>query len=74
MKFFRSRGDKRRWSRRLVDEETRAFVIEAALSAGDADALVFTSADVLDRVQRLGDLFSPLLDLEQELPALSGAT
>lgn len=28
MKFFRSRGDKRRWSRRLVDDETSAFVEE----------------------------------------------
>jgi hypothetical protein len=28
VKFFRSRGDKRRWSRRLVDEETRGFVEE----------------------------------------------
>jgi hypothetical protein len=28
VKFFKSRGDKRRWSRRLVDEETRAFVEE----------------------------------------------
>jgi hypothetical protein len=26
--FFRSRRDKRRWSRRLVDDETRAFVDE----------------------------------------------
>jgi hypothetical protein len=26
LKFFRSRSDKRRWSRRLVDDETRAFV------------------------------------------------
>src|SRR3954468_9529143 len=26
VKFFRSRSDKRRWSRRLVDDETRAFV------------------------------------------------
>ncbi|MEA2431972.1 MAG: hypothetical protein QOI19_2445, partial [Thermoleophilaceae bacterium] len=26
VKFFRSRRDKRRWSRRLVDDETRAFV------------------------------------------------
>jgi hypothetical protein len=26
LKFFKSRGDKRRWSRRLVDDETRAFV------------------------------------------------
>jgi hypothetical protein len=28
VKFFRSRNDKRRWSRRLVDDETRAFVDE----------------------------------------------
>ena len=26
MKFFKSKSDKRRWSRRLVDDETRAFV------------------------------------------------
>jgi hypothetical protein len=26
VKFFRSRSDKRRWSRRLVDDETRDFV------------------------------------------------
>jgi hypothetical protein len=26
MRFFKSRGDKRRWSRRLIDDETRQFV------------------------------------------------
>lgn len=26
MRIFKSRGDKRRWSRRLIDDETRAFV------------------------------------------------
>src|SRR3954447_22952224 len=26
MRFFKSRGDERRWSRRLVDEETYEFV------------------------------------------------
>ena len=26
MRMFKSRGDKRRWSRRLVDDETRAFI------------------------------------------------
>jgi bifunctional non-homologous end joining protein LigD len=45
--------------------------VEAALSARDPDALVFTSDDVLDRVERLGDLFAPLFELEQELPSLS---
>jgi hypothetical protein len=28
VKFFKSKSDKRRWSRRLVDDETRAFVEE----------------------------------------------
>jgi hypothetical protein len=28
VKFFRSRSDKRRWSRRLIDDETRTFVDE----------------------------------------------
>jgi hypothetical protein len=26
MRFFKSRGDKRRWSRRLIDDETRDFI------------------------------------------------
>ncbi|MFL5836146.1 MAG: DNA ligase D [Solirubrobacteraceae bacterium] len=45
--------------------------VESALSAHDHNRLVFTSDDVLDRVERLGDLFAPLLELEQELPTLS---
>jgi bifunctional non-homologous end joining protein LigD len=45
--------------------------VEQAVDLKDAGALVFTSDDVLDRVQRLGDLFAPVLDREQELPALS---
>jgi hypothetical protein len=28
LRFFKSRSDKRRWSRRLIDDETRAFVEE----------------------------------------------
>jgi bifunctional non-homologous end joining protein LigD len=42
--------------------------IEAALDAGDADALVFDHAAVLDRVAAKGDLFAPLLSEEQQLP------
>jgi bifunctional non-homologous end joining protein LigD len=34
----------------------------------DPEALVFTSADVLDRVAAHGDLFAPVLRLEQPLP------
>ena len=44
--------------------------VESAVDAGDPGRLVFTSDDVLDRVQRLGDLFGPLLELVQELPSL----
>jgi bifunctional non-homologous end joining protein LigD len=45
--------------------------VEQAAQAQDAGSLVFTSDDVLDRVQRLGDLFAPVLEREQELPALN---
>jgi len=44
--------------------------VEAAFEAGDASSLVFEAADVLDRVDRLGDLFTPALTLEQTLPSL----
>ena len=46
--------------------------VEQAVAAQDAAALVFTGDDVLERVQRLGDLFAPVLEREQQLPALSG--
>jgi len=42
--------------------------VEAALTAGDAEALVFDYAAVLQRVEEKGDLFAPLLSEEQELP------
>jgi bifunctional non-homologous end joining protein LigD len=38
--------------------------------ASDPEALSFTSADVLQRVAEHGDLFAPVVELEQELPAL----
>ncbi|HEX3318112.1 MAG TPA: DNA ligase D [Solirubrobacteraceae bacterium] len=44
--------------------------VASAVAAGDPDRLVFTSDDVLDRTQRLGDLFAPLLEREQALPRL----
>jgi bifunctional non-homologous end joining protein LigD len=34
------------------------------------EALVFEAADVLERVDRLGDLFAPVAELRQELPEL----
>jgi bifunctional non-homologous end joining protein LigD len=36
----------------------------------DPAALVFEAGDVLDRVDRHGDLFAPVVELEQELPSL----
>ncbi len=44
--------------------------IERALDKDDADSLVFEAGDVLKRVEKQGDLFAPVLELEQELPQL----
>ena len=44
--------------------------VEAALEAGDAEALVFESDQVLERVEEHGDLFAPVLTVEQRLPEL----
>jgi bifunctional non-homologous end joining protein LigD len=43
--------------------------LEAAVDAADADALTFTTADVLERVERVGDLYAENLEREQRLPA-----
>jgi bifunctional non-homologous end joining protein LigD len=45
--------------------------VERALEADDAAALTFETEDVLRRVERLGDLLAPLLDVTQELPPLA---
>jgi bifunctional non-homologous end joining protein LigD len=42
------------------------------LKKKDASLLVFESQQVLDRVEKLGDLFAPLLTLRQKLPKMSG--
>ncbi len=44
--------------------------VEAAAESGDGSTLVFESAAVLERIERHGDLFAPVLELEQELPEL----
>jgi bifunctional non-homologous end joining protein LigD len=44
--------------------------VEAALEADDPDALVFESDQVLERVEEHGDLFAPVLTVEQRLPEL----
>jgi bifunctional non-homologous end joining protein LigD len=46
--------------------------VENAVSADDAAGLTFLYSDALDRIERYGDLFTALLELEQQLPALDG--
>jgi bifunctional non-homologous end joining protein LigD len=44
--------------------------VEKAADSGDGGHLVFETADVLHRLDDHGDLFAPVLELEQELPKL----
>ncbi len=44
--------------------------VESVADSGDGSALVFEAGDVLERVEEKGDLFAPVLELEQTLPDL----
>jgi bifunctional non-homologous end joining protein LigD len=44
--------------------------VEQAAESGDGSHLVFETKDVLERIEKHGDLFAPVLELEQELPKL----
>jgi bifunctional non-homologous end joining protein LigD len=46
--------------------------VERALKKKDASLLVFEAPEVLERVQKKGDLFEPVLSLKQKLPKLPG--
>ncbi len=46
--------------------------VTAAAESDDPDSLVFEAPAVLERVERHGDLFAPVLALEQELPDFAG--
>jgi bifunctional non-homologous end joining protein LigD len=46
--------------------------VEQALKRKDPQRLVFEAKDVLARVQKMGDLFEPVLKLKQKLPQLAG--
>jgi bifunctional non-homologous end joining protein LigD len=46
--------------------------VELALKKKDADLLVFEAIEVLKRVEKMGDLFAPVLKLKQKLPKLAG--
>jgi bifunctional non-homologous end joining protein LigD len=42
--------------------------VEQALKKKDASLLVFEAGQVLERVQKMGDLFEPVVRLKQKLP------
>jgi bifunctional non-homologous end joining protein LigD len=44
--------------------------VEHAADKDDAASLVFEAGAVLERIERHGDLFAPVLELEQKLPKL----
>jgi bifunctional non-homologous end joining protein LigD len=44
--------------------------VEAVAESGDGESLRFEAPEVLERVERDGDLFAPVLELEQRLPDL----
>jgi bifunctional non-homologous end joining protein LigD len=46
--------------------------VERALKKKDAGLLVFEARQVLERVEKMGDLFEPVLKLKQKLPELPG--
>jgi bifunctional non-homologous end joining protein LigD len=44
--------------------------VEAVAESGDGSTLVFEAGDVLERIEKHGDLFAPVLEIEQELPQI----
>ncbi len=56
--------------RPTVSTPLRWAEVEAALDAGDREALTFEAPDVVARVAEHGDLWAPALELRQDLPAL----
>jgi len=46
--------------------------VENCLGKADPELLVFTSNQALQRAEKMGDLFAPLLELKQKLPKLPG--
>jgi bifunctional non-homologous end joining protein LigD len=55
-------------ARPTVSTPLRWLEVERAVRARRGDALVFEARDVLARVDRHGDLFEPVLSMEQRLP------
>jgi bifunctional non-homologous end joining protein LigD len=45
--------------------------VETVVASGDPEQVVFDADEVLERVERVGDLFGPVATLQQELPTLT---
>jgi bifunctional non-homologous end joining protein LigD len=60
--------------RPTVSTPLRWEEVEGVLDGRDPEALAFTSDAVLARVAEHGDLFGPVIELEQELPVVSSAS
>jgi bifunctional non-homologous end joining protein LigD len=60
--------------RPTVSTPLRWDEVEAVRDSGDPEELDFTSDHVLARVAEHGDLFLPVIELEQELPVASSAS
>src|SRR5882724_206339 len=58
--------------RQTVSTPVKWEEVEQCLKKKDAKLLVFEADEVLKRVDKLGDLFAPLLKLKQKLPKLPG--
>jgi bifunctional non-homologous end joining protein LigD len=58
----------RAMARPTVSTPLRWDEVAAVTDSRDPDELVFTSADVLERVGEHGDLFAPVVELRQTLP------
>jgi bifunctional non-homologous end joining protein LigD len=56
--------------RATVSTPLRWEEVERVAEGSDPEALVFDSQQVLERVDRFGDLFAPVLEREQRLPDL----
>jgi bifunctional non-homologous end joining protein LigD len=58
--------------RQTVSTPVKWEEVEQCLKKKDAKLLVFDADQVLKRVEKMGDLFAPLLKLKQKLPKLRG--
>jgi bifunctional non-homologous end joining protein LigD len=56
--------------RPTVSTPLRWEEVEKAADSGDGSGLVFEAGQVLERIEQHGDLFAPVLELEQDLPDL----